>query len=302
MTRPLRLQFPGALYHVTSRGNRRSHIYRDDSDRIAWLGVLALVCERYHCVVHSFCLMSNHFHLMLETVEPNLARAMRHLNGEYTQHFNRRHHTVGHLFQGRYKAILVQKESYLLELSRYIVLNPLRAKMVDRVEEWPWSSHRYYLGDGPAPPWLERDWLLSQFGSCRTQAVAAYLAFVAAGIDRASPLLETRHQVLLGDDDFVSEHQHLQQSEELVETLRVERAAVALSLGEYRSRFPDRTEAMARAYLSMAFTMPMIAVAFGVSAKTVGRAVRAWEAAGKPIRNTEAIATLGGAMGARENG
>ena len=110
-----------------------------------------------------FCLMSNHFHLMLETVEPNLARAMRHLNGEYTQHFNRRHHTVGHLFQGRYKAILVQKESYLLELSRYIVLNPLRAKMVDCVEEWPWSSHRYYLGDGPAPPWLERDWLLSQF-------------------------------------------------------------------------------------------------------------------------------------------
>jgi putative transposase len=243
--------------------------------------VLAVMCERYHCVVHSFCLMSNHFHLMLETVEPNLGRAMRHLNGEYTQYFNRRHRSVGHLFQGRYKAILVQKESYLLELSRYIVLNPVRAKMVDLVEDWPWSSHRYYLGDAPAPDWLERDWLLAQFGQCRTQAVAAYRTFVAAGIDSASPLAETRHQILLGDDDFVAEHHHLQQSEELVDTLRVERAAVALSLAEYRSRFPDRTEAMARAYLSTAFTMPMIGHAFGVSAKTVGRAVAAWEAAAR---------------------
>src|SRR4051812_9739158 len=128
MTRPLRLEFPGALYHVTCRGNRRSRIYRDDADRAAWLDVLALVCERHHCVVYSYCLMSNHFHLMVETVEANLGFAMRLLNSAYTQHFHRRHRTVGHLFQGRYKAILVQKEAYLLELSRYIVLNPVRAR------------------------------------------------------------------------------------------------------------------------------------------------------------------------------
>lgn len=297
MTRPLRLQFPGALYHVTSRGNRRSRIYRDDADRNAWLDVLALVCDRYHCVVHSFCLMSNHFHLMLETVEPNLARAMRHLNGEYTQHFNRRHHTVGHLFQGRYKAILVQRESYLLELSRYIVLNPVRAKMVDLVDDWPWSSHRFYIGDAPPPSWLESDWILAQFGNCRSQAVAAYRTFVSAGIDKASPLVETRHQILLGDDEFVSEHQHLQQSEELVETVRVARGALALTLSEYRSRFPDRTEAMARAYLSTAFTMPMIALVFGVSAKTVGRAVAAWEAAKKRGGVADANTTLDGGNG-----
>ncbi len=297
MTRPLRLQFPGALYHVTSRGNRRSRIYRDDTDRLAWLDVLALVCDRYHCVVHSFCLMSNHFHLMIETVEPNLARAMRHLNGEYSQYFNRRHHSVGHLFQGRYKAILVQKESYLLELSRYIVLNPVRAKMVNSVEELPWSSHRYYIGDAPRPIWLECDWVLAQFGNCRTAAVAAYQAFVVAGIDKTSPLVETRYQVLLGDDDFVSDHQHLQLSEDLVETLRVERAAVALSLAEYRSRFPDRTEAMARAYLSTAFTMPMIALAFGVSAKTVGRAVAAWEAGKQRVGTAEANTKLVGGSG-----
>lgn len=277
MSRQLRLQFPGALYHVTSRGNRRSVIYRDDTDRLAWLDVMALVCERHHCVVHSYCLMSNHFHLMIETIEANLSQVMRHLNGEYSQHFNRRHRTVGHLFQGRYKAILVQKESYLLELSRYIVLNPLRAHMVDSIDDWPWSSHRYHMGEMPAPCWLERDWLLSQFGLCRTEAVAAYQAFVMEGIGKVNPLVETRHQVLLGDDDFVAEHQQLQQSEQLVETVRTERAALALSLAEYRSRFTDRKEAMARAYLSTAFTMPMIALAFDVSVQTVSRAVKGWE-------------------------
>ena len=254
-------------------------IYRDDADRIAWLETLALMCERHHCVVHSYCLMSNHFHLMLETVEPNLGLAMRHLNGDYTQYFNRRHHTVGHLFQGRYKAILVQKESYLIELSRYIVLNPVRAKMVATPEEWPWSSHRYFLGQAAVPCWLDCDWLLRQFGGRRTEAVAAYQKFVAEGIGKASPLAETRYQILLGDDHFVGQIQQMQQSEELVDTVRAERAAVALPLTEYRRRFPDRAEAMARAYLSTAFTMPKIAAAFEVSVKTVSRAVAAWEAA-----------------------
>lgn len=180
-------------------------------------------------------------------------------------------------FQGRYKAILVQKESYLLELSRYIVLNPLRANMVASLDEWPWSSHGYYIGIAPAPAWLECDWLLSQFGACRTQAVTACLEFVFAGIGKGSPLVETRHRVLLGDGEFVAEHQRLQQSEELVETARDERAAVALSLEEYRSRFCDRAEAIARAYLSTAF-MPQIAHAFDVSVQTVSRAVKAWQA------------------------
>lgn len=277
MTRPLRLEFPGALYHVTSRGNRRSRIYLDDADRAAWLDVLASVCERHHCVVYSYCLMSNHFHLMVETVEPNLGYAMRLLNGAYTQYFHRRHRTVGHLFQGRYKAILVQKESYLLELSRYIVLNPVRAGMVTTAEEWPWSSHRAVTGEAPCPLWLDRDGLLGHFGNRRASAVASYRKFVVDGLGKCSPLVETRHQILLGDDDFVSEHQHLQWSDALVETVRTERAAVALSLSEYSKHYPDRNEAMARAYLSTAFTMPNIAAAFGVSVKTVSRALAKWE-------------------------
>lgn len=277
MTRPLRLEFPGALYHVTSRGNRRNLIYRDDADRRAWLKVLGQVCKRHHFVIHSFCQMTNHYHLLVETVEANLSQGMRQLNGVYTQHFNWRHSLVGHLFQGRYKAILVQKESYLLELSRYIVLNPLRAKMVPSLDHWQWSSHGYVLSPESPPCWLERDWLLSRFSNAHTAAAAAYQAFVLEGIDRTSPLTAIRHQILLGDDAFVSEHQHLQRSEELMEVARVERRAVALSLSEYQARYADRNEAMARAYLSTAFTMQQIACAFGVSVKTVSRAVAVFE-------------------------
>jgi hypothetical protein len=221
--------------------------------------------------------MTNHYHLLVETVEANLSQGMRQLNGVYTQHFNRRHNLVGHLFQGRYKAILVDKESYLLELSRYIALNPLRAKMVSSLDDWQWSSHHHFMHSENPLAWLERDWLLSRFGNNHTAAVSAYEAFVLAGVDETSPLMATRHQILLGDDTFVSKHQQLQRSEELVETVRAERRAVALTLIEYQARYPNRDEAMARAYLSTAFTMPQIASAFGVSAKTVSRAVSAFE-------------------------
>ena len=277
MTRPLRLEFPGALYHVTARGNRRVPVYRDEADRHIWLNVLAMVCKRHNCTIHSFCQMTNHYHLLIETVDANLSQCMRQLNGVYSQHFNRRHRLVGHLFQGRYKAILVQKDSYLLELCRYIVLNPLRANVVMALNDWQWSSHRYFIGDGFRPDWLECDWLLSQFGGTPTEAALAYQAFVLAGLGKPSPLEATRHQILLGDNDFVSQHQQLQRSASLVENTKAERRAVALPLAEYRDRYPDRAEAMARAYVSTAFTMPQIACAFGVSTKTVSRAIAAFE-------------------------
>jgi REP element-mobilizing transposase RayT len=261
---------------VTSRGNRRGLIYHDNTDRRIWLEVLASVCERHHCVIHSFCQMNNHYHLMIETVEPNLSYAMRQLNGHYGQYFNKRHGLVGHVLQGRYKAILVQKESYLLELSRYIALNPVRARLVQSPNDWRWSSH-YLIDKNNPPTWLECDWLLSHFGNVRQQAVVAYRAFVLAGIGRASPLTATRHQVLLGDETFIARHQFLQQSEKLVETSRAQRGAVTWSLDEYQTRYEDRNEAMARAYRSTAFTMPQIAAAFGVSVKTVSRAVAAFE-------------------------
>ena len=130
MARPLRIEFDGALYHVTSRGNKREDIYLDDIDRLIFLDVLAEVCRRFNWVCHAYCQMTNHYHLLIETPDANLSLGMRHLNGVYTQKFNYHHDRVGHVFQGRYKGILVEKEAHLLELARYIVLNPVRARMV----------------------------------------------------------------------------------------------------------------------------------------------------------------------------
>ena len=147
--------------------------------------------KRYHFVVHGFCQMSNHDHLLVETMEANLSQGMRQLNGVYTQHVNRRHKLVGHVLQGRYQAILVQQENYLLELARYIVLNPVRAHMVASPDDWYWSSHDYVLDDAVPPCWLARDCLLSQFDATRDEAVANYARFVATGMDETSPLAYT---------------------------------------------------------------------------------------------------------------
>ena len=279
MTRPLRLEFSGALYHVTSHGDRRGTIYRHDTDRLAWQEVLQHVCERHHFIVHSFCQMSNHYHLLVETVEANLSQGMRQLNGVYTQHFNRRHNLVGHVLQGRYKAILMQKENYLLELARYIVLNPVQAHMVTSPDDWHWSSHHYFLDDTAPPCWLACDWLLSRFGDTHHEAIANYSRFVAAGINEASPLARTCHQILLGDEAFISAHQQSQRTETPGHTPRSQRRAVTLSLEQFRARYSDRDEAMARAYLSTAFTMTHIASVFLVSSRTVSRVVSAFNKA-----------------------
>ncbi|WP_222619412.1 REP-associated tyrosine transposase [Undibacterium hunanense] len=245
MVRPLRLEFAGALYHVTSRGDRREDIYLDDDDRQEWLTVLAEVCDRFNWAVHAYCEMSNHYHLLVETIDGNLSRGMRQLNGLYTQRFNRRHKQVGHLFQGRYKAILIQKEAHLLELARYIVLNPVRAGMVSLPEQWHWSSYDFCVRDRHAPPWLDTDCLLGQFGVKCQQARLAYARFVLDGVGLASPLLATRHQLLLGDDEFVEKYQHQLRPEDLQDVSIAHRRAISLPLHAYQENFADRNEAMA---------------------------------------------------------
>jgi putative transposase len=268
---------PGALHHVNARDDHREAIYRDTEDRLAWLNTIALVCKRFNLVVHAFCQMTNHDHLPVETVDGNLSQGMRQLNGLYTQAFNRRHHLVGHLFQGRYKAILVQKECYLLELTRYVVLNPLRARMLTSLDDWPWSSHHYALGRKPSPPWLETDWLLGQFGKSSNEAIPAYEQFVAAGLDLDSPLKATAHQLLLGDDEFVGHHQQLLNAAVLRDVPKTQRRAAVLSLIEYEAWAASVDEAMFNAYYSTAFTMEQIADHFGVSARTVSRAIKKHE-------------------------
>ena len=167
MGRPLRLEFPGAIYHVTSRGDRQEDIYETEGDRLLFLAVFGEVCKSYNWICHGYCLMTNHYHLLIETPDANLSQGMRQLNGVYSQKFNRIHKRVGHVFQGRYKAIMVEKESYLLELTRYIVLNPVRAKMVYFAQEWEWSSYRAMIGQSTLPFWLHTDWILSAFNPAK---------------------------------------------------------------------------------------------------------------------------------------
>lgn len=279
MARPLRIEFAGALYHVTSRGDRQQAIFLNDGDRHAWLRILDAVCARFRWQIHAFCLMGNHYHLVVETPEANLGRGMRQLNGEYTQRFNFRNATVGHVFQGRYKAILVQRQTYLLELSRYVVLNPVRAGIVATPNGWPWSSYAMTCSDAPAPAWLSTDWLLSQFGDQRGEAVLQYRRFVADGRGLPSPMAGLRHQLVLGDDEFMDKLGAREMLIDKTETTRTQRQSVVPPLHAYRGVRGDRADAMARAYLDGAYTMAEIAAQFSVHYQTVSRAVRSMEAA-----------------------
>lgn len=170
----LRMQFPGAFYHVTSRGNEQRNVFSDNQDRERFLSYLESAVERYGAVVHVWCLMENHYHLFLETPRGNLSQIMRHLNGAYTTSFNVRHQRSGHLFQGRYKAIVVEADSYALELSRYIHLNPVRAKLTEKPEDYSWSSYRGYIGREATPPWLTTARILDYFNEPQSSRPAAY--------------------------------------------------------------------------------------------------------------------------------
>lgn len=273
MNRPLRIEYSGALYHVTARGDRQDSIYRSDSDRLAWLSLLGNACARFNFIVRAYCQMTNHYHLLLETPNGGLARGMRYLNGNYSQYFNRQHDLVGHVYQGRYTGILCQSASYLQELARYIELNPVRAGITPRPEDWPWSSYRAIVGMEHAPTWLHSDLVLAQFGSSQIEARLSYQAFVHEGIGKPSPLRAVRNQLLLGDEAFCQRMIGAEVPGDLAEIKRGQRSAIILPLHEYFNRYRNPKEAMARAYLSHGYSMPEIARFARVSAKTVSRAI-----------------------------
>ena len=275
MTRPLRIEFAGALYHVTARGDRREAIYVDDEDRDAYLEVLGAVVEEFNWVCHAYCLMTNHYHLVIETPDGNLAKGMRQLNGVYTQYSNRRHKTVGHLFQGRYKAILVDKDAYLMEVARYVVLNPVRGRMVKRPDRWPWSSYRAMVGTQEAPKWLCIDALLAQFGRKRGRASQRYAEFVAQGIGAPGLWKALRNQIFLGDERFVERMQaKLGAEAEDINIPRAHRRRPAPTLTNIERAHENRDQAVISAHDTGAYSYQQIAEHFGIHFTTVGRIVR----------------------------
>ena len=278
MARPLRLEFENAVYHITSRGNAGDAIFLDVEDCEAFLKILAEVVKRYNWLCYAYCLMINHYHLLIETPDANLSQGMRQLNGVYTQKFNRRHKHTGHIFQGRYKSILVDKEAYLLELIRYVVLNPVRAGLVRSPGDWEWSSYRATVGRAPAPSFLSSDWLLNQFDAARHKAEASYKKFVSKGTE-LSPLEHVRNAVLLGSERFV---------ESLAEVLDEKRK---LNEIPKRQRFADRpplprlfvhskkdkqarNEAIYKAHYEHGYTLTEIATHLGLHYSTISKVLR----------------------------
>jgi len=276
MARPLRIEYPGAVYHITTRGNARKKIYKYDMDRANFIDVLCSVAKKYNWLCHAYCLMDNHYHLLIETPEGNLSQGMRQLNGVYTQAYNRRHKKVGHIFQGRFRAILVEKESYLLELCRYIILNPVRARAVDSPGDWKWTSYRATAGKTKAAPCLTVDWILGQFGADRKQAARSYEAFVNTGLREESPWKNLRGQILLGDDGFVGKFKELLSDKELIR--EIPRRQRYVGRPELRTIFGEndlqkRKETMHRAHVKYGYTLKEIAAFLGIHYTTVSRAV-----------------------------
>lgn len=273
MARPLRLEFPGAVYHVTSRGNARQDIVADDRDRtdFLFLSLLAHVIDRYGWLCHAYCVMDNHYHLLIETPQANLSSGMRQLNGRYIQVYNRRHERVGHLFQGRFTAILVEKEAHLLELCRYVVLNPVRAKMVTHPRLWVWSSYRAMVSETQAPAWLTTDWILGQFGQRAGAAQEKYRAFVAEGRGGASPWEQVTGQIYLGSEAFVEQHQP---NCVIRDIPRRQTQAQRPSLRVLFQRKEGQTRLILTAYRQYGYRLAEIAAHLGVHPATVSRRLR----------------------------
>ncbi len=278
MARPLRIELAGGVYHVTSRGDRREDIYLDIDDRREWLAILAQVCKRFNWKCHAWCQMSNHYHIVVETPDANLSAGMRQLNGVYTQWFNRAHDRVGHVFQGRFKGILVEKDSYLLELARYVVLNPVRAGMVKDSVRWPWSSYHEMIGQRESAEWLQTDWLLAQFASQRSRAIQKYVEFVREGVKNESVWGELRGQIYLGREKFVRAMQkQAEKKESLTEIPRAQRRPIAKSLSHYEKSHPNRDEAIVNAYATGDYTLQDIAEYFELHYTTISRIVKRHE-------------------------
>lgn len=280
MPRPLRIEYPGAVYHITSRGNRGDSIYLSDKDRILFLHLLEKTIQRYNWICHAYCLMDNHYHLLVETVEANLSVGMRHLNGVYTQKFNITHDSSGHLFQGRYKSILVEKGNHLLELCRYIVANPVRAKICKHPSKWEWSSYVACAYGKEIPPYVTVDWILKQFSKKRKAAKKYYRKFVDEGLgNKKRPWSDIKHQMFLGSDDFIKEKTHFQYENEpsIIQHRQnsiVDRPElITLFSGLRRSQKARRNQLIYAAFNEYGYSMKEIGTCLGLHNSTISRII-----------------------------
>jgi REP element-mobilizing transposase RayT len=254
-------------------------IFEDDRDRGIFLELLDEVVESFNLKCYAYCLMTNHYHLLIETIEANLSKSMRELNGVYTQRFNRRHNRVGHIFQGRYKSILVSKESHLLQLCRYVVLNPIRAGLVKKIKDYQWSSFGAMVGLNPVPNFLDTDWGLSQFHRDRDEAQKAYQKFVESGIKEPSPWKGLKGGCLLGDEKFTLKFKPiLKEKEKVKEIIKVNRLALRPDLGELFNPLENSKKELSKkiiiAHQKHGYTFSEIARFLGKHYSTISKIVK----------------------------
>jgi putative transposase len=285
MARPLRIEYPGAWYHVMNRGRRRERIFQDGNDYQAFIDLLRSTSEMFHADVSAFCLMPNHYHLLIHTPEGNLTRCMRHIGGVYTQHFNRRHAHEGQLFRGRYKAVLVEEEEYLLGLVRYIHFNPIKAGLVEDLKEYPWTSHHGYLSPDDKWDWLYREPVLTKFADDPVKARKAYRLYMAQGgdeeIERVFALKKL--PAILGSGGFIrkikgrffdsKKDREVPEAKGLAPSVREIKAAVSAASGAKEEEFFNSARGITNEPRNVAVylvrtlrgdTLPEIAVNFGI--------------------------------------
>jgi REP element-mobilizing transposase RayT len=292
------MEYPGGIYHVTARGNAGTAIYLDESDRGTFLDLLGREVEQQGWRCFAFCLMDNHYHLLLQTPEANLSRGMRRLNGVYTQRFNRRHRRTGHLLQGRFKSIVIDKDSYLKELCRYVVLNPVRAGMVRSTKDWRWSSYRVTAGQTNTPKWLDVQAVLALFDTERKTACQLYRRFVSEGKGASSPWQAVKGQIFLGDEAFLEEMQRRLRGQTIANVPKQQTQPTRLGQAEVLRRVSEAYQTEQQAILTRshpdayqcaawllrrAANLPLRQVAelFGVSSSRISHIQRQHETAEK---------------------
>ncbi len=278
MARPLRVEYPGALYHVISRGNAGQNIYTDDKDRKKHLELLEKNLVLHNVFCHAYCLMGNHYHLLIETPDANLSSFMRDFNRDYPQWFNVRHKRSGHLYQDRYKSYLVEKEGYLFSVLRYIVLNPVRAKLVDHPGKWQWSSYQAMVGKTTTSTWLDTASLSQWFGGNAKEAIQRFKMFVAEESSEENPHDKAINGFIIGSPQFVTDIWKQVKERDIGEEIpRQQRLVGRPSLEEIFNDVQtrgDRDKAIRFARLSCGYLTTEIADHIGLHRTLVGKISR----------------------------
>ena len=277
MSRPVRIEFPGACYHVTSKGTKEQTVFKDKEDKAIFLNVLDNVVARFGWLLHSYVIMDEHYHLVVEIPEANLSRGMRQLNGVYTQHFNRRHSEEGPVFQGRFKSVLFEKDNFLLPLCRHVVLNPVRVGRAGALNSYRWSSHRAMSGAIKTPDYLTTDSVLGHFGKREKDNQKKYQSFVKKGIGESSPLDQRSHQVLLGGPKFLNEMQPILNGERLAKRgpkqAKRRRSLNALFKNVSAGSRMERNGLIKKAHVDYSYTLMEIGEHLGLHYTTVSKVV-----------------------------